>query len=134
MIYRKPSECGERGGNVNQTIDCPENRNWTETAMLQNKVTQLSEFRPRMDLKEPEAEDAHARRRIAALEEKGNQHSHVIAMLRCFRTKSLSSAQILGVLLMKFQSFDLSQPKFNGIHRTSKGSFGSQNSKCTEAE
>jgi hypothetical protein len=40
----------------------------------------LSEFRPSMDFKE--TEDAHSRGRIAALEEKTNQHSHFIAMLQ----------------------------------------------------
>jgi hypothetical protein len=39
-----------------------------------------SEFRPSMEFKE--AEDADARGRIAALEEKANQHSHVIAILQ----------------------------------------------------
>jgi chromosome segregation ATPase len=66
-------------------------------------ATKLSEFHPSMDLKEAEAEaeaedeeaeaeaedeeaetedaDANARGRIAALKEKSNQHSHVIAIL-----------------------------------------------------
>jgi hypothetical protein len=35
-----------------------------------------------MDLKEAETGDADARGRIAALKEKANQHSHVIAMLQ----------------------------------------------------
>jgi hypothetical protein len=42
--------------------------------------TKLSEFSPSMDFKE--AEDADARGRITALEEKANQHSHVIGMLQ----------------------------------------------------
>jgi predicted CopG family antitoxin len=41
-------------------------------------AAKLSEFRPSVDFKE--AEDANARGRIAALEEKANQHSHVIAI------------------------------------------------------
>jgi hypothetical protein len=40
----------------------------------------LSEFRPSIDFKD--AEDADARGQIAALEEKTNQHSHVIAILQ----------------------------------------------------
>jgi hypothetical protein len=43
-------------------------------------AAKLSEFRPSMNFKE--TEDADARRRIAALEEKSNQHSHVIVMLQ----------------------------------------------------
>jgi uncharacterized coiled-coil protein SlyX len=43
-------------------------------------AAKLSEFRPAMDFKE--AEDADARGRISALEEKSNQHSHVIAILQ----------------------------------------------------
>jgi hypothetical protein len=42
-------------------------------------TAKLSEFRPSMDFKE--TEDADARGRIAFLEEKSNQHSHVIAIL-----------------------------------------------------
>jgi hypothetical protein len=45
-------------------------------------ATRLSEFRPSMDFKERETEDAVARGRIAALEERANQHSHVIVMLQ----------------------------------------------------
>jgi hypothetical protein len=49
-------------------------------------AAKLSEFRPSMDFKEGEAkagtEDADARGRIAAREEKANPHSHVIAMLQ----------------------------------------------------
>jgi hypothetical protein len=45
-------------------------------------ATKLSEFRPSMDFKESEAEDAETRGRIAAPEEKANQHSHVNAMLQ----------------------------------------------------
>jgi hypothetical protein len=50
-----------------------------------------------MDFKggETEAEDSDARGRIAALEQKANQHSDVIAILQ---NKSLSSPQILRVL------------------------------------
>jgi uncharacterized coiled-coil protein SlyX len=44
-------------------------------------AAKISEFRPSMDFKEGESEDSDARGRIAALEEKSNQHSHVIAML-----------------------------------------------------
>jgi hypothetical protein len=43
-------------------------------------AAKFSEFRPLMDFKE--AEDADARGRIAALEEKANQHSHIIAILQ----------------------------------------------------
>jgi chromosome segregation ATPase len=43
-------------------------------------AAKLSEFRPLIGFKE--ADDADARRRIAALEEKANQHSHIIAMLQ----------------------------------------------------
>jgi FtsZ-binding cell division protein ZapB len=43
-------------------------------------AAKLSEFRPSMDFKK--AEDADARGRIAVLEEKSNQHSHVIAILQ----------------------------------------------------
>jgi hypothetical protein len=45
-------------------------------------AAKLSEFRPSMDFKEPEAEDADARGRIAALEENANQHDRDIAMLQ----------------------------------------------------
>jgi hypothetical protein len=45
-------------------------------------AAKLSEFRPSMDFKKGETEDADARGRIAALEEKTNQHSHVIAILQ----------------------------------------------------
>jgi hypothetical protein len=45
-------------------------------------AAKLSEFRPSMDFKEGEAEDANARGRIAFLEEKTNQHDHDIAMLQ----------------------------------------------------
>jgi hypothetical protein len=61
--------------------------NYTELQRLCNKfgftevAAKLSEFRPSMAFKEAEAEDADARGRIAALEEKANQHSHVIVML-----------------------------------------------------
>jgi hypothetical protein len=46
-------------------------------------ATKFSEFRPSIDLKEAEAEteDADARGRIAAVKEKANQHSQVIAIL-----------------------------------------------------
>jgi signal transduction histidine kinase len=44
-------------------------------------ATKLSEFRPSMDFQEAETEDVDARGRIAALKEKANQHSHVIAIL-----------------------------------------------------
>jgi hypothetical protein len=44
-------------------------------------ATKLSEFRPSMDFQEAETEDADARGRIAVLEKKSNQRSHVIAML-----------------------------------------------------
>jgi hypothetical protein len=43
-------------------------------------AAKLSEFRSSMDFKEGETEDA--RGRIAALEEKANQHSHVIVVLQ----------------------------------------------------
>jgi hypothetical protein len=42
----------------------------------------LSEFCPSMDFKETEAEDADGRGQMAILEEKSNQHSHVIAILQ----------------------------------------------------
>jgi hypothetical protein len=45
-------------------------------------AAKLSEFRPSMDFKEGEAEDANARGRIGFLEEKSNQHDHDIAMLQ----------------------------------------------------
>jgi hypothetical protein len=45
-------------------------------------AAKLSEFRPSMDFKEPEAEDADPRGRIAFLEEKLNQHDHDIAILQ----------------------------------------------------
>jgi hypothetical protein len=44
-------------------------------------AAKLSEFRPSMDLKEAETEDANARGRIAVLKEKSNQHDHDIAIL-----------------------------------------------------
>jgi mannose-6-phosphate isomerase class I len=45
-------------------------------------AAKLSEFRPLMGFKEAkEAEDSDAGGRIAALEEKANQHSHVIGIL-----------------------------------------------------
>jgi hypothetical protein len=44
-------------------------------------AAKLSEFRPSMDFKERETEDADSRGRIAVLEEKTNQHSHFIAIL-----------------------------------------------------
>jgi uncharacterized protein YdcH (DUF465 family) len=61
--------------------------NFTELHRLCNEfgftklAANLSNFRPSIDFKE-EAEDADARGRIAALEEKANQHSHIIAMLQ----------------------------------------------------
>jgi predicted RNase H-like nuclease (RuvC/YqgF family) len=42
----------------------------------------LSKFRPSMDFKEAETEDSDSRGRITALEEKSNQHSHVISILQ----------------------------------------------------
>jgi hypothetical protein len=79
----------------------------------------LSEFHPLMDLKEAktETEDADARGRIAVHGEKANQHSHVIVMLRCCRTKSLSCSTILGVSSVKFQHFDLLQREFKHFGR-----------------
>jgi predicted methyltransferase len=76
--------------------------NFTELDLLCDEfdsselAAKLSEFRPSMKLKkaegeaeteteteaETETEDAHARGRIAILEEKANQHSHIIAMLQ----------------------------------------------------
>jgi hypothetical protein len=61
--------------------------NYTELERLCNEfcftelAAKLSEFRPSLDLKEAETEDADARGRIAVLEETTNQHSHVIAIL-----------------------------------------------------
>jgi FtsZ-binding cell division protein ZapB len=45
-------------------------------------AAKLSEFCPSIDFREAEGEDADARRRISALEEKANQHSHAIVMLQ----------------------------------------------------
>jgi hypothetical protein len=45
-------------------------------------AAKLSEFRSSMDFKEAETKDADARGRIAFLEEKSNQHSHVISILQ----------------------------------------------------
>jgi uncharacterized coiled-coil protein SlyX len=64
--------------------------NFTELDRLCNEFgfselsAKLSEFRPSIDFKERESEfeDADARGRIAFLEEKSNQHSHVIAILQ----------------------------------------------------
>jgi hypothetical protein len=62
--------------------------NHTEAQPLSEKfgfseiAAKLSEFCPSMDLKEAETEDADGCGRIAALEEKANQHSHVIAILQ----------------------------------------------------
>jgi hypothetical protein len=64
------------------------NTNFTELDRLCKEfgfseiAAKLSEFRPSMNFKEAQTEDADARGRIAALEEKANQHSHVIAMLK----------------------------------------------------
>jgi hypothetical protein len=85
---------------------------------------ELSKFRASMELKkaedaeaEAEAEDSDAGGRIAALEENSNQQSRVIVMLRCYRTKSLSSPQILGVLSVKFQHCDLLQREFKHFRK-----------------
>jgi FtsZ-binding cell division protein ZapB len=62
------------------------NTNFTEFHRLCDEfafseiAAKLSEFRPSMDFKE--VEDSDARGRIAALEEKVNQHSHIITMLQ----------------------------------------------------
>jgi FtsZ-binding cell division protein ZapB len=53
-------------------------------------AAKLSEFRPSMDFKETKTEDADAREQIAALEEKANQHTHVIAILQ-FEVRQLST-------------------------------------------
>jgi hypothetical protein len=45
-------------------------------------AAKLSAFHLSMNFKESESEDADARGRIAALEEKVSQHSHVIAILQ----------------------------------------------------
>jgi hypothetical protein len=89
---------------------------------------------------ETEAEDADTRRRIAALEEKANQDSYVIAMLRCcdivmlqcYRTKSLSSPQILNVLEVKVNTSIC----LSGNSNIFGTDFCFENSKCkgTESE
>jgi hypothetical protein len=61
-----------------------------EESLFSELEAKLSEFRPSLDLKEaetetqPEAgtEDADVRGRIAGLEDKANQHSHVIGLLQ----------------------------------------------------
>jgi hypothetical protein len=76
--------------------------NYTELDRLCNEfgftevAAKLSEFRPSIDFKEGEAEDANARGRIAVLEEQTNQHSHVIAIVHDKVTQN--SPQILSVL------------------------------------
>jgi hypothetical protein len=64
--------------------------NFTELQQLCNDfdfselAAKLSDFRRSIDFRKPkgEAKDVNARGRIASLEEKANQHSHVIAMLQ----------------------------------------------------
>jgi hypothetical protein len=64
------------------------NTNFTELDRLSKEfgfselAAKLSEFHFSPDFKEAKAEDANARGRIAVLEEKTNQHSHVIAILQ----------------------------------------------------
>jgi uncharacterized coiled-coil protein SlyX len=59
-------------------------------------AAKLSAFRLSMDFKETKAEDANARGRIASLEEKANQQSHVIAILQ-YKVTQLSTD--LGLLV-----------------------------------
>jgi hypothetical protein len=77
-------------------------------------AAKLSEFRPSMDSKETETEDSDARGRIAALEEKSNQHSHVIAILQ---DKVTQLSTDFGVLEVKFQRFDLLQREFRHFRK-----------------
>jgi hypothetical protein len=75
-------------GNVTSSTDM----NYTELDRLCEELdfselaAKLSEFRPSMDFKEgetkAETEDSDSRGRIAALEEKANQHSHFFAILQ----------------------------------------------------
>jgi hypothetical protein len=73
--------------------------NFTEVQRLSDEfgfsqfAANLSEFRHSMDFKE--VEDADARGRISALEEKSNRHFHVILI---FQNNVTQLSQILGVL------------------------------------
>jgi predicted nuclease with TOPRIM domain len=60
----------------------PELKRLCEEFSFSKIATKLSEFWLSMDFKKGKAEDADARERIEALEEKPNQHSHVIVMLQ----------------------------------------------------
>jgi hypothetical protein len=64
----------------------PELKGLCEEFAFSGLAVKLSEFRPSMDFRkgetETKTEDANARGRIAVLEEKANQDSHVIATLR----------------------------------------------------
>jgi hypothetical protein len=59
-----------------------------------------------------ETDDSDARGRIVKLKKR---QINTTTSLKCFRTKSLSSQHILGILEKKFQHFDLLQREFEHL-------------------
>jgi uncharacterized protein HemX len=84
--------------------------NFKETETAAETETEAEALREAETEAETEGTNADAHGRIAVLERKANQYSHVIAMLQ---NKVTQLSTEFGVLWLKFQDFDLLQRNLN---------------------